>query len=181
MLNQANCLVIKSPTRLKSNDFYQMQNIRTLISKDKFEIAYRDDFTCQYCGSRPGNDNLEIEHLIPVSKNGSDNEENLVTACQKCNRNKSDMVAFPKSKIEGFDTIDPEWIVHRSFGAWQIKFHLETGAVLEYTPFAYWIGADRSHERDWESHVVSKRWPRPHTDLDFLEALDYFRRMTRPS
>lgn len=153
--------------------------MRTLLSQDKFKIAFRDDFTCQFCGSRSGNDNIEIEHLIPVSKHGSDNEENLVAACKKCNRNKSNMVAFPKSMCEGVDRIDAEWTVHRSFGEWQVKFHPEHGAVLEYTPYGYWIGANRSHEPDWESHIMSKRWSEPHKDSDFIEALVYFRRMTK--
>jgi hypothetical protein len=118
--------------------------------------------------------------MIPVSKHGSDNEENLVAACQKCNRAKSDMVFFPKSMCEGPDRYSPEWTVHRSFGMWQVKFHPEHGAILEYTPYGYWIGADRAHEPFWERHIKEKLWPEPHSYADFLEALDYFRMLTRP-
>ncbi len=153
--------------------------MKTLSSQDKFKIAYRDDFSCQFCGLRPGSDNIEIGHLIPVSKFGSDNEENLIASCKKCNRSKSSLVAFPKSMCEEIDCLDPEWTVHRSFGKWQVKFHPEHGAVLEYTPYGYWIGADRAHEPDWESHIMSKGWPEPHKKGDFIEALYYFRRMTK--
>lgn len=152
--------------------------MRTLTQQDKFKIAHRDDFTCQFCGAKPGNEFIEIEHLIPVSKDGSDNPENLVAACKKCNRNKSDLIAFPRSMCEGPDTLDDSWTVHRSFGRWQIKFD-ETNIALEYTPYGYWIGSDRAHERDWESHIISKEWSAPHTNEDFLSALAYFRRMTR--
>jgi hypothetical protein len=33
---------------------------------------------------------LEIEHIIPVSKNGSNDESNLWLSCPICNRHKSD-------------------------------------------------------------------------------------------
>lgn len=51
-------------------------------------IFERDDYTCQYCGDR-GN-KLECDHVIPLSRGGSDQDENLVTACKPCNRSKRD-------------------------------------------------------------------------------------------
>lgn len=39
--------------------------------------------TCVYCGAQ--NVRLEVEHLIPRSRGGSDRVTNLVIACQKCN------------------------------------------------------------------------------------------------
>lgn len=49
-------------------------------------IFERDDYTCQYCGERGGR--LECDHIDPVSKGGSHNDENLATACFTCNRSK---------------------------------------------------------------------------------------------
>jgi hypothetical protein len=54
--------------------------------KVRSEVFRRDDFTCRYCGERGGR--LECDHVIPVSRGGSDNISNLVTACFKCNRSK---------------------------------------------------------------------------------------------
>lgn len=51
-------------------------------------IFIRDDFTCQYCGSRGVR--LECDHIHPVSKGGSHDPDNLVTACFLCNRSKRD-------------------------------------------------------------------------------------------
>jgi hypothetical protein len=51
-------------------------------------IFARDDYTCQYCGER--GKKLECDHVIPVAKGGSHDEDNLVTSCFKCNRSKRD-------------------------------------------------------------------------------------------
>lgn len=51
-------------------------------------IFERDDYTCQYCGARGGR--LECDHIHPVAKGGSHEDENLATACFKCNRAKRD-------------------------------------------------------------------------------------------
>lgn len=55
------------------------------ISKAVFK---RDNYTCQYCGKVGGK--LEVDHIFPFSKGGSDNLDNLTTSCQKCNRQKRD-------------------------------------------------------------------------------------------
>lgn len=60
------------------------------VSKSlRFEIFARDAFTCQYCGKRPPEVVLEVDHIHPVSKGGGDEEINLITSCYDCNRGKS--------------------------------------------------------------------------------------------
>lgn len=64
---------------------------RTAVSKRiRFEIFKRDNFKCRYCGQSvsPGVI-LEIDHVIPVSKGGTNENINLVTSCWDCNRGKS--------------------------------------------------------------------------------------------
>lgn len=60
----------------------------SLGKKQRFDILKRDDFTCQYCGKKTPEVILEVDHVIPKSKNGSDDPENLVTSCFDCNRGK---------------------------------------------------------------------------------------------
>src|ERR1700733_7068711 len=50
-------------------------------------VFARDDWTCQYCGSRS---NLTVDHVIPRSKGGSSSWENIVASCAPCNRRKGD-------------------------------------------------------------------------------------------
>lgn len=54
----------------------------------RFDVFKRDAFTCQYCGSVPPSVVLEIDHIKPVCDGGSDDKENLITACFDCNRGK---------------------------------------------------------------------------------------------
>jgi hypothetical protein len=48
-------------------------------------VFARDDYTCTYCGSQ---DNLHVDHRIPVIRGGSNSLDNLVTACGPCNHSK---------------------------------------------------------------------------------------------
>ena len=61
------------------------------IGKTKrFEIFKRDSFTCRYCGRRPPEVVLEVDHIEPVAKGGTDEDLNLITSCFDCNRGKRD-------------------------------------------------------------------------------------------
>src|ERR1700759_4339914 len=48
-------------------------------------VFARDDWTCQYCGSRS---NLTVDHVVPRSKGGSSSWDNIVASCAPCNRRK---------------------------------------------------------------------------------------------
>lgn len=67
-----------------------MTDRQAISKKTRFEIFKRDNFTCQYCGRTSEDVILEIDHVVPVSKGGTNDEMNLVTACFDCNRGKSD-------------------------------------------------------------------------------------------
>src|SRR5581483_4478126 len=51
-------------------------------------VLARDVYTCQYCGSQPGRNELTIDHIVPRSRGGTTSWENVVTACGPCNRRK---------------------------------------------------------------------------------------------
>lgn len=58
----------------------------------RFQILERDSYTCRFCGKRAPETELEVDHVMPRSKGGSDDTSNLVTACRDCNRGKGDRV-----------------------------------------------------------------------------------------
>lgn len=54
----------------------------------RFNVFLRDKFSCQYCGDRFPTHELTFDHVIPRSKGGRTNWENVVTACGPCNLRK---------------------------------------------------------------------------------------------
>ena len=48
----------------------------------RFNVFLRDKFSCQYCGSKS---ELTFDHLLPRSKGGKTDWNNVVTACSSCN------------------------------------------------------------------------------------------------
>jgi 5-methylcytosine-specific restriction endonuclease McrA len=46
-------------------------------------LMHRDKHTCQYCGK--GGGDLTIDHIMPKSRGGRDEWENVVVACLRCN------------------------------------------------------------------------------------------------
>ena len=50
----------------------------------------RDNYTCQYCGCKPGSEELTIDHIVARSKGGKSTWANCVLACIKCNHRKGD-------------------------------------------------------------------------------------------
>ena len=43
-------------------------------------------------GARAPDVELEVDHKIPVSRGGTDDEKNLITKCFNCNRGKGDLI-----------------------------------------------------------------------------------------
>ena len=68
-----------------------MSNRKSLSKKLRFEVFKRDSFTCQYCGKVAPNVILEVDHIEPVSKGGSNDLLNLITSCYDCNRGKTNI------------------------------------------------------------------------------------------
>lgn len=50
-------------------------------------VLERDGYRCVYCGD--GDGPFHIDHVLPVSRGGSDDLENLTCACAACNLSKS--------------------------------------------------------------------------------------------
>ncbi len=60
-------------------------------------VLVRDNFTCIYCGAKPGTiqkgkvlakSDLTVDHIIPRSRNGKDHWTNTACACYNCNHRK---------------------------------------------------------------------------------------------
>lgn len=61
---------------------------RNGVNLTKKNIMKRDNYQCQYCGTR--HHPLTVDHVIPKVRGGKDTWDNLVTACIYCNNKKGD-------------------------------------------------------------------------------------------
>jgi 5-methylcytosine-specific restriction endonuclease McrA len=59
---------------------------RIILSRKN--ILRRDGHRCQFCGR--GDLPLTVDHVVPISRGGEDNWDNLVCACVDCNNKKGD-------------------------------------------------------------------------------------------
>ncbi|RNC84686.1 MAG: HNH endonuclease [Balneola sp.] len=68
------------PSVIRLRSYIRIPYTKVVLSRRN--VMRRDNFECQYCGSRS---NLTIDHVIPKSRGGGDTWENLATACERCN------------------------------------------------------------------------------------------------
>ena len=63
--------------------------------KLRVEILARDNYTCQMCGiNRKDGAILEIDHIHPVSRGGTNDPKNLQVLCRECNGGKSNRIVL---------------------------------------------------------------------------------------
>ncbi len=87
------CPVCQTKTKRTSNN--KMSVSRKIPDKLRYHVLKRDNFKCCACGASPAKDpsvELHIDHIIPWSKNGKTEIDNLQTLCSKCNLGKSDIL-----------------------------------------------------------------------------------------
>ena len=65
----------------------QRQKTRSYLKPSlRFKILHRDQYRCQTCGATAANGaELHIDHILPVSKGGTNDESNLRVLCSECN------------------------------------------------------------------------------------------------
>ncbi|NJO51442.1 MAG: HNH endonuclease [Leptolyngbyaceae cyanobacterium RM2_2_4] len=95
-------------------------------------IAERVNHRCEYCQAPEVvfNFPFEVEHIIPVSRQGADDEANLALACRSCNLRKGTRVGgtIPNSNAEVrfFHPREDRWSEHFQIDA-------ESGSVTGIT------------------------------------------------
>lgn len=55
----------------------------------RIDVLRRDQHTCRFCGAKAPTVELEVDHIVPVSRGGKTVMSNLQTLCSDCNRGKS--------------------------------------------------------------------------------------------
>lgn len=86
----------------------------------RFEVFKRDGFQCGYCGKMPPEATLEIDHINPVSLGGSDDINNLLTACFDCNRGKRNvqLERIPNKLNDNLEILKEKELQLKEYNKW---------------------------------------------------------------
>ena len=71
------------------NPVEKTSRTRNITLKVRMEVLRHNSSQCVYCGRKPPAVPLEVDHVVPFSKGGSNDLSNLQTLCFDCNRGKS--------------------------------------------------------------------------------------------
>lgn len=77
--------VRSSQSKIKKKKQTRSRHIPASI---RVSILNRDKYKCVFCGRNSKQIELEVDHIIPFSKGGSNDLSNLQTLCFDCNRGK---------------------------------------------------------------------------------------------
>lgn len=112
----------RAPVVIVLTKFNKLPNHK--ISFSRKMLWRRDDFQCQYCGTR--SNELTIDHIHPKSRGGKTTWENCCLACVKCNMKKADRTpkeAGMKFFFKDFKPLKPKYNFFKndimSCEAWQ--------------------------------------------------------------
>lgn len=79
------------------------------IAFTRRNVYKRDNFECQYCGEKFPPADLTFDHVFPQSRGGETDWENIVTACQPCNRIKGDRTPREADMPLESEPKEPQW------------------------------------------------------------------------
>ncbi len=82
--------VSQSFTLPKILRLYNRHKAEKRVRFSRYNIFWRDSFQCQYCRAKLPGSKLTLDHVLPQSRGGKSNWENLVTCCSACNVKKGD-------------------------------------------------------------------------------------------
>lgn len=80
------------------------------VKFNRRNIFIRDNYTCQFCGRRPREHELTIDHVIPRSRGGHTTWENVVLACVRCNVKKGNRTPVEASMHLTRPPKKPSWV-----------------------------------------------------------------------
>jgi len=84
--NSNNCGVPLILSYLEKRLTKKIKLDRYISKQIRIDVLNKYNHTCVFCGSKQ---NLEIDHILPVSKNGLSEFSNLQVLCKSCNIKKS--------------------------------------------------------------------------------------------
>lgn len=111
------------PQRKKEDRiFFDTETRERILKKSKCK--------CAKCGKELNMSNMTVDHIIPLSKGGTNKEYNLIAMCKKCNKEKGSLVfkpsdyytGIPKYLLPKLDKMFDEYMFGEDFFSWSNLF-----------------------------------------------------------
>ena len=80
--------VMQCPAVMVLRKYVNLANKQVTFSRSN--VFSRDNYTCQYCSEQPGSNRLTFDHVLPRSRGGRTEWDNIVACCYPCNFRKAD-------------------------------------------------------------------------------------------
>lgn len=110
---------------------------RKRIRFSRENIYLRDHNTCQYCDKKFKRSDLNIDHVVPLSRGGGTSWENVVCSCIACNAKKGGRLPHENSMRLMRQPVEPRYSIFmhitpqkKLFETWHI--------YMNPVDFAYW-------------------------------------------
>jgi len=136
--------VIHTPTRkIRIPKVIQLVQYDRLPSREirftRRNIFYRDKNRCQYCGHIFVQRELNLDHVVPMSRGGKSSWDNVVCACIPCNTKKGSRTPFeagmrlirrpkkpaghPMLRANWIGPCPDEWKTYLDEAYWNVELH----------------------------------------------------------
>ena len=79
------------------------------VTFSRRNVFKRDRFTCQYCGTQPGSEELTIDHVVPRAQGGTSSWTNCVLSWLACNKRKADRTPDQAGMKLRKEPVRPTW------------------------------------------------------------------------
>ena len=150
--------------------------LRKVSTRTRFAVFDRDGFQCVYCGR--GKDDgvqLHVDHKLALANGGTNDMDNLVTACADCNLGKSDKKlsaqtpkrAAPVGKTYGL-SFDSDGSAH-----WQFEIDEASEHAVKVTTFS-WMSGEAWSEETVTRTFIEERCLLFTDHKSFIDAVSYW-------
>ena len=101
-------LAIKVPAVVRLLRYVKLGRRKPPLSK--YNLLARDNSCCQYCSITLHKREATIDHVVPRSQGGRTSWDNVVTACNPCNRKKGGRTPSEAGMQLLAKPVQPEWL-----------------------------------------------------------------------
>lgn len=140
---------------------------RSISKQIRAQILARDGYKCRMCGRPSSEVPLEVDHITPVAKGGTDELANLAALCRDCNAGKSD---YTFSDYTSMNLLPPDIEQHFKFFHDSKTGNHETYHLYLYLYFRQPGGTLSSHDQYHHSWKITGTERATSSDQVALEA-----------